>query len=762
MGSLKSFIKAVRASKSIADERATIRKESAAIRTSFRDVNLDQKKRKVNITKLLYLYILGEPTHFGQVECLKLLVSNQFADKRLGYMAAMLILDENQEVLTLLTNSLNNDITSDNQYVAGLALVTLGNIASPELARDLYPDVEKVISCPNSYLRKKAILVASKLVDKNGELSEIFAEKVPTLLSERNHGCLMSALSLLQSVYVADGECHTMAMEQIPKILSHLKSLSTTGFTPEYDVAGVADPFLYVKLIETLRLLYEGKQDAPFLEQTNDALTQVVSKVDTTKNAGNAVLYEAVKAIFRINTDPGVRVLGVNVLGKFLSIKDNNTRYVALNTLLSVMSQEPDAVQRHRSTIVGCLQDGDVSIRRRALELAFAIVNSQNIRVITKELLAFLSTADRDLKVYLTTQLTLACETHSPNEKWHFETMVKMLTSAGNYVNTDILSNIIASIMQIHDQELLVHVVMQLYEASSSDTSQYGLALVTIWCLGEYGDLVVGQLGDDKILHLLQLLLTEHSSSSHQLTSYVLTASLKLSTKFENAKCLEGLRQILKSKSNDIGLENQIRALEYLDIFEQPDSVKRGLLERMPPPKIKVREGVSLNGAHKPAVSKSTHSNDLLDLLGDDILTSSHNSHPTKADVDLLSDIFGSGTKIKESSPEVVAYENDTVAVYFSQDNSGEGTMAVTGLIVNKSSVPLSDVSLLAAVPKSQKLHLSSISSNTVRVGSRVMQPMKIEGKPGSKLKLRLKLNYTAEGENHIEQFDFAGFTKTL
>jgi hypothetical protein len=35
------------------------------------------------------------------------------------------------------------------------------------------------------------------------------------------------------------------------------------------------------------------------------------------------------------------------------------------------------AVQRHRNTIVDCLRDADVSIRRRALDLIYSLVNPQ-------------------------------------------------------------------------------------------------------------------------------------------------------------------------------------------------------------------------------------------------------------------------------------------------------------------------------------------------------------------------------------------------
>jgi hypothetical protein len=103
---VKQFIRNVRAAKTIADERAVIQKESAAIRASFREETHDHNVRRNNVAKLLYLFTLGERTHFGQIECLKLLASPRFADKRLGHLATSLLLDENQEVLTLVTNSL--------------------------------------------------------------------------------------------------------------------------------------------------------------------------------------------------------------------------------------------------------------------------------------------------------------------------------------------------------------------------------------------------------------------------------------------------------------------------------------------------------------------------------------------------------------------------------------------------------------------------------------------------------------------------------
>jgi AP-1 complex subunit gamma-1 len=74
---LKDLIKAIRACKTAADERAVIAKESANIRTAFKEENLDQ--RHINVAKLLYIHMLGYPAHFGQMECVKLVASPRYA-----------------------------------------------------------------------------------------------------------------------------------------------------------------------------------------------------------------------------------------------------------------------------------------------------------------------------------------------------------------------------------------------------------------------------------------------------------------------------------------------------------------------------------------------------------------------------------------------------------------------------------------------------------------------------------------------------------
>ena len=77
-------------------------------------------------------------------------------------------------------------------------------------------------------------------------------------------------------------------------------------------------------------------------------------------------------------------------LARFLANRDNNIRYVALNTLSKVIGVDKQAVQRHRATIVECVKDADVSIRRRALDLGKRIFHGQRESFLVKENLSWM------------------------------------------------------------------------------------------------------------------------------------------------------------------------------------------------------------------------------------------------------------------------------------------------------------------------------------------------------------------------------------
>lgn len=109
-------------------------------------------------------------------------------------MALTLLLTEQTEVLMLVTNSLKVDLTHHNQYIQGLSLIVIGNMATPDMARDVASDVEKLLICQNPYLRKKAALATVRLLKKDPDLIEHMSESVLALLKDRAHGVLIAGM----------------------------------------------------------------------------------------------------------------------------------------------------------------------------------------------------------------------------------------------------------------------------------------------------------------------------------------------------------------------------------------------------------------------------------------------------------------------------------------------------------------------------------------------------------------------------------------
>ncbi|OQE46662.1 hypothetical protein PENCOP_c001G05069 [Penicillium coprophilum] len=690
MSSLKQFIRNVRSAKTIADERAVIQKESAAIRASFREESHDSGIRRNNVAKLLYLFTLGERTHFGQIECLKLLASHRFADKRLGYLGTMLLLDENQEVLTLVTNSLKNDLNHSNQYIVGLALCTLGNIASVEMSRDLFPEVESLMSTANPYIRRKAAICAMRICRKVPDLYEHFLEKAKNLLSDRNHGVLLCGLTLAIDLCEAEEEDEEeggpvgvieMFRPLAGGLVRALKGLTTSGYAPEHDVSGITDPFLQVKILRFLRVL--GRGDVATSELINDILAQVATNTDSSKNVGNSILYEAVLTILDIEADSGLRVLGVNILGKFLANKDNNIRYVALNTLNKVVAIEPNAVQRHRNTILECLRDPDISIRRRALDLSFMLINEDNVRVLVRELLAFLEVADNEFKSVMTTQIGIAADRFAPNKRWHMDTILRVLKLAGNYVKEQILSSFVRLIATTPD--LQTYAVQKLYSSLKEDISQEGLTLAATWTIGEYADSLLqgGQYEEEELVKEVREsdvvdLFTNILNSTYAsqiAVEYIITASMKLTVRISDPAQIERLRRLLSSRTADLSVEIQQRAVEYTNLFGY-DQIRRGVLERMPAPEIreeqrvlgatsaaKKRQSKVLRGKSTTKVAKPAEHDLLLDLVGgSDAPVASPTSNGSNT-ADLLADILGGDSGMSSPSPGPAGQKNPNSAI---------------------------------------------------------------------------------------------------
>lgn len=73
---------------------------------------------------------------------------------------------------------------------------------------------------------------------------------------------------------------------------------------------------------------------------------------------------------------------------------------------------------------------GVSNVRRRALDLVYALVNESNIKTLTSELLDYLKVADAEFKPDLTAKVCLLVQRFAPDKRWHFDSLLRV---SGNW-----------------------------------------------------------------------------------------------------------------------------------------------------------------------------------------------------------------------------------------------------------------------------------------------------------------------------------------
>ena len=88
-----------------------------------------------------------------------------------------------------------------------------------------------------------------RIIRKCPDLIERYVPKVKTLITERNHGVLVTGLQLMTEICEIDPSNVEPLRKAVPNLVRILKSLVLSGYAPEYDVGGVTDPFLVIHQI---------------------------------------------------------------------------------------------------------------------------------------------------------------------------------------------------------------------------------------------------------------------------------------------------------------------------------------------------------------------------------------------------------------------------------------------------------------------------------------------------------------------------------
>jgi len=246
--------------------------------------------------------------------------------------------------------------------------------------------------------------------------------------------------------------------------------------------------------------------------------------------------------------------------------------------------------------------------------------------------------------------------------------------------------------------DLQTYSAQKLYAALKSDITQDGLTLAGSWVIGEFGDSLLrgGQYEEEELVKevkesdIVDLFETILNSSYAGLivTQYIITASIKLTTRLTEPAQIERLRRLMQRYGTNLDIEIQQRAVEYLNLFGH-DQIRKGVLEKMPAPEIQEEQRVlgEATGAAKKRQSKLVKKKPaqaatedlLLDLMGDSGMPGDSNGTTNGSQAqsaDLLADILGGSPSASSPPPSTTSPPQSQVSNIMDLFNSGPASSA--------------------------------------------------------------------------------------
>ncbi|KAI5703090.1 hypothetical protein M8J76_015754 [Diaphorina citri] len=579
MRGLAVFISDIRNCKSKEAEIKRINKELANIRSKFKgDKTLDGYQKKKYVCKLLFIFLLGHDIDFGHMEAVNLLSSNKYSEKQIGYLFISVLVNTNSDLIKLIIQSIKNDLQSRNPIHVNLAMQCIANIGSKEMAEAFGHDIPKLLVSGDTMdvVKQSAALCLLRLFRTSQDIipGGEWTSRIVHLLNDQHLGVVTAAASLIDALVKRNPEEYKGCIGLAVSRLSRIVTASYTDLQ-DYTYYFVPAPWLSVKLLRLLQN-YQPPDDPGVRGRLNECLETILNKAQEPpkskkvqhSNAKNAVLFEAISLIIHNDSEPNLLVRGCNQLGQFLSNRETNLRYLALESMCSLANSElsHEAVKKHQEVVILSMKmEKDVSVRQQAVDLLYAMCDKSNAEDIVQEMLNYLETADYSIREEMVLKVAILAEKYATDFTWYVDVILNLIRIAGDYVSEEVWYRVIQIV--INRDEVQGYAAKTVFEALQAPACHENMVKV----------------GGSAPLVQFQLLHSKYHLCSPMTRALLLSTYVKFVNLFPEVKST--VQDVFMQHSNlrSADAELQQRASEYLKLSQIVSTdVLATVLEEMP------------------------------------------------------------------------------------------------------------------------------------------------------------------------------------
>ncbi|XP_041853949.1 AP-4 complex subunit epsilon-1 isoform X2 [Melanotaenia boesemani] len=546
------------------EEEKLIQSELSSIKEQVSSPNATMRQMKELMVRTIYCEMLGYEASFSYIHAIKLAQQGNVLEKRVGYLAVSLFLNESHELLLLLVNTVLKDLQSTNLIEVCMALTVVSQMFPKDMIPAILPLVEEKLNHPKEIIRRKAVLALYKFYLIAPNQVQHIHNKFRKALCDKDPGVMSASLHIYFQLIQENPEGYK---DLTASFVTILKQVVGGKLPMDFNYHSVPAPWVQMQLLRILSLL--GKNDQSMSEIMYEVLDESLRRAEMNHNITYAILYECVKCIYTIHPKSDLLEKAAKCIGNFVLSRKINLKYLGLKALTYVVQQDPKLALQHQMTIIECLDHPDFIIKRETLELLFRITNGQNVTVIVEKMLDFLRTSEDD---YTTTDLVgkvaELAEKYAPDNEWFIETMNTVFSIGGDMMLPDIPNSFLKLLSEGFDSVeedwklrlFAVNSYVSLLQGEPSKLPQRFLQVIC-WVLGEYSHLRE-DLEPDIVLRLLAKLL-DMKSSSIETKSWVLMAMTKLCSGGTATSAAQEVSETYSS-SLDTMLRQRAHELQYL------------------------------------------------------------------------------------------------------------------------------------------------------------------------------------------------------
>ncbi|CAH1965051.1 unnamed protein product [Acanthoscelides obtectus] len=528
------------------------------------------------------------------MEAVNLLSSNKYSEKQIGYLFISVLVNTNSELIKLIIQSIKNDLASRNPIHVNLALQCIANIGSREMADAFGNDIPKLLVSGDTMdvVKQSAALCLLRLFRTSQEIipGGEWTSRIIHLLNDQHMGVVTAATSLIDALVKKNPEeykgCVSLAVSRLSRIV-------TASYTDlqDYTYYFVPAPWLSVKLLRLLQNYTPPAEDPGVRGRLNECLETILNKAQEPpkskkvqhSNAKNAVLFEAISLIIHNDSEANLLVRACNQLGQFLSNRETNLRYLALESMCHLATSEfsHEAVKKHQEVVILSMKmEKDVSVRQQAVDLLYAMCDKSNAEEIVQEMLNYLETADYSIREEMVLKVAILAEKYATDYTWYVDVILNLIRIAGDYVSEEVWYRVIQIV--INRDEVQGYAAKTVFEALQAPACHENMVKVGGYILGEFGNLIAGDQRSSPAVQF-QLLHSKYHLCSPMTRALLLSTYIKFINLFPEIRTQ--VQEVFKQDSNlkSADVELQQRASEYLQLSIIASSdVLATVLEEMP------------------------------------------------------------------------------------------------------------------------------------------------------------------------------------